>query len=95
MAELIAGGLIDILELLVSAAFSAMLLSEKAALTEAEWSIIVTDFENGIKFIKAALVVKFDFIRRLPWKFGGLAHRLEGAVLPFWPSFQIGTYALW
>ena len=44
-----------------------MLIEEKAHLTEAEWAILIMDAESGCKSIKAASIVKLDFIRRLSW----------------------------
>ncbi len=44
------------------------------ALTEAEESVLLSDFQAGRSYLQLGAQIKFDFWGRLPWKLAGLAH---------------------
>ena len=74
LPEPVAEGLDIMLGKLTGHAFARLMQRHKPVLTDAQWALLVADFESGKAHAELEFTLKLDFLRRLPWKFALLAH---------------------
>lgn len=73
LPELVDGELQRALDRVMNLCSQRMLLRVRVVMSGDEWDKINADFEAARSHAAAALHIKFDFTRRLPWSLAGLA----------------------
>ena len=72
--ELVAGELQSVFQTLAQASLQSLVLECQVWVVPERWCEIMADFEKAKNHMEAALSVKFDWLQRLPWRLGALAH---------------------
>ena len=71
--ELVAGELYHVLHRIGSSTLQDLTMITKFNVSAAEWAVIYEDLEAAKAYAQAAMLVKFDWVSRLPWSLGALA----------------------
>jgi hypothetical protein len=74
LPELIAGELESVLLRLTKLGHERLLAKVRVRVSASQWDEITAAFDSARARVQSALHVKFDFLRRLPWSLGALAH---------------------
>ena len=55
-------------------AFISFACRYQLSVGEHEWAQVVSDFHTGQQLLMTSMLVKFDFVQRLPWRLAAMAH---------------------
>lgn len=74
LPELVCGELDNALQRLSGRSLQNLLVEVSIYVSASEWDTISQAFDQAKALMSAALLVKFDYLRRLPWALAALAH---------------------
>ena len=74
LPDIAAGKLAEVLKNLCDVALTELLTRDHGSITPEQWATICGDFERARALMVAGLIVKMDWVLRLPWKLAVIAH---------------------